>query len=54
MPYISEYTIVEDGDVYRIRLTDTQGNCYDSTVDWKLGEALDFLEALKKGDGHQC
>ncbi len=50
MPYISQYTIVEDGDVYRIRLTDGEDH-YDSVEYMKLEEALEYLEALKKGDG---
>ena len=51
MPYINEYTIVEDGDVYRIRLTDGNKQ-YDSVIFMKnLQEALDQLEALKERDG---
>ena len=48
--YISQYTMVEDGDVYRIRLTDGDDH-YDSTEYYDLEEALDRLEALKQGDG---
>ena len=50
MPYISVYTIVEDGDVYRIRLSDGADH-YDSVDTFNLEEALVYLEALKKGDG---
>jgi len=50
MPYISEYTIVEDGDVYRIRLTDGEDH-YDSANSYSIKQALERLEALKHGDG---
>ncbi len=50
MPYISEYTIVEDGDVYRIRLTDGKKE-YDSVNHYRLKEALNAIYELKKGDG---
>lgn len=53
MPYISEYTIVEDGDVYRIRLTNGKYH-YDSVSHYRLEQALKEIENLKKGDGLQC
>ena len=50
MPYISEYTIVEDGDVYRIRLTDNDIT-YDSEIIENIQVALERLEELKNRDG---
>jgi len=50
MPYITVYTIIEDGDVYRIRLVDNGIN-YDSDIIVNIETALDKLEELKLRDG---
>lgn len=50
MPYISEYTLVEDGDCYRVRLTDGDRS-YDSVIYYDLQEALNELEILNSRDG---
>ncbi len=52
MPYISVYTIVEDDTdtVYHVRLTDGEDH-YDSIETYDLPDALERLEAMKRGDG---